>query len=158
MLVPRALVSLLVASLGIVPESPRNAARMPINWVPDPQLVDAALAVSDGDRATIYYNPRILQRIGPSLTAFVFAHEEAHIALGHRRAPGATAEELRVLELAADCEAARRMRAEQPAALSAAIRHFQAQGPRRADTDHPTGDERAVRLLACADAKEPETR
>ena len=35
--------------------------------------------------SVIYYNPLILDRLGPDLSAFFMAHERAHISLQHSR-------------------------------------------------------------------------
>ncbi len=122
-------------------------------------LPDLARAVADPDRPVIYYNPRLMARFGPEISAFVLAHELAHIALGHARpSPGRALTEtekgelerlLRSWELEADCVAAIRLSRERPAALSAAIQFFEQMGESRIDAEHPTGAARAERLNSC---------
>jgi hypothetical protein len=125
-----------------------------IRTVASDSLADLAVAVADPDDPVIYINPRLMARYGPLISAFVLAHEEAHIRLGHRRPAGGPAglaleELLQGFELEADCGAAVELRRIQPAALSEAIRMFQKLGAWRMDPEHPSGSARAARLAAC---------
>jgi hypothetical protein len=95
-----------------------------------------------------------MKQYGAEMTAFVLAHEYAHIDLGHRRPrAGITGDALQRLlqgwELDADCSAAVRLSRERPAALHAAISLFRAMGSDRVDLEHPVGTARATRLIAC---------
>lgn len=88
------------------------------------------------------------------MTAFVLAHEYAHIELGHRRPRGgitrvALERLLQGWELDADCSAAVRLSRERPSALYAAISLFRAMGSDRVDLEHPEGTARATRLIFC---------
>lgn len=124
-----------------------------IRTVPSETLSDLAVAFADPLDPVIYYNPRLMKRYGPEMTAFVLAHEYAHIELGHRRPAAVTREALELLlqgwELDADCLAAVRLSRERPGALHAATSFFHAMGSDRVDREHPTGSARAVRLTAC---------
>lgn len=126
-------------------------------WIVDSTLTDAALAFSDPDRPVVYYNPVILRRNGPALSAFILEHEDAHIQLHHRRSWGGVAESarLRGLELDADCRAAQVLSVSQPEAVAAALRFFRAMGATRVDREHPSGVERAERILSCSRDDEP---
>lgn len=123
--------------------------------VPLDNLRDVAVAVYDDVAPVIYYNPTLMQRVGPLLSAFFFAHEDGHIAFRHTRSyallagvRGQTAL-LQARELEADCYAARQLATENPAAVRAAIRFFGQMGPFRLDQAHPTGAQRAARVLSC---------
>jgi hypothetical protein len=125
-----------------------------IRTVPSETLSDLAVAFADPLDPVIYYNPRLMKRYGAEMTAFVLAHEYAHIELGHRRPAAAVTREVleRLLqgwELDADCLAAVRLARERPAALHAATSLFQAMGSDRVDREHPAGSARAARLTAC---------
>jgi len=127
-----------------------------IRTVPRETLSDLAVAFADPVDPVIYYNPRLMAQYGAELSAFVLAHEDAHIRLDHRRpsVPGAGSREaleqlLQGWELAADCVAAARLARERPAALQAAIGFFERMGPDRVDREHPTGSARAVQLSTC---------
>lgn len=119
--------------------------------IADRRLTDAAVAVVDAARSVIYYNPEILERVGPAMATFILAHEDAHIQLAHVRvSDGATdAARLRGLELDADCHAVGGLRAESPSVVIEAARFFAAQGASRMDEFHPSGAERSERILAC---------
>ena len=125
--------------------------------VVDFSLVDAAVAVADPARPVIYYNPVILARTGPAMSTFIMAHEEAHIQLRHLRAALSRGEaaRLRRLELEADCHAARALAVDAPEAVRAAVAFFGALGATRVDEEHPSGIERARRIVSCAAKHEP---
>jgi hypothetical protein len=133
------------------------ASKLPhIRTVPSDTLTDLAVSFADPDDPVIYYNPRLLERFGPEITAFVLAHERAHIRLGHRRPTPltvGTAEALERLlqswELDADCLAAVWLARERPSALEAATTLFQRMGSGRVDREHPRGSARAAQLQAC---------
>lgn len=117
-------------------------------------LRDVALAAFENGRPVIYYNPVLLQRFGPNLTTFFFAHEYGHIRYGHTGAallagesdPSAVRQRQ---ELEADCYAARTLAESDPEAVGAAIRFFTRLGPLRFDAWHPTGSQRVAKVLAC---------
>ena len=127
-----------------------------VRQVPTDTIRDVALVTFVQGRPTIYYNPVLLDRVGPDLSAFFFAHEYGHIHYGH--SGGALHEgELGTLrqrqELEADCYAAAHLAEQQPEAVEAALEFFLRIGPRRFDAWHPTGSQRAARILSCLPEK-----
>jgi hypothetical protein len=131
------------------------AARMVILEVPDESLRDVAVAVYDPVHPVIYYNPSLMQRFSPELGAFFMAHEHAHIALKHTRASALGADlagrnrQLQGKELEADCLAARQLGSSRRDASLAAVRFFARLGTMQFDDEHPTGTERARKILSC---------
>jgi hypothetical protein len=125
-------------------------------------LQDVALATFENGRPVIYYNPVLLQRFGPRLTSFFFAHEYGHIRYGHTGAALAAAEgdpttQRQRQELEADCYAARTLGESEPETVGAALRFFNRMGPFRFDAWHPSGSQRAAKILACLPQAEGET-
>jgi hypothetical protein len=127
-----------------------------IRTVPSETLSDLAVSFADSASPVIYYNPRLMAQYGPELSAFVMAHEYAHIQLGHRRPSVAAVGSREALEqllqgweLAADCDAAARLARERPGALQAAMVFFERMGSGRVDREHPAGAARAAQLWAC---------
>ncbi|HEX9894047.1 MAG TPA: hypothetical protein VGA78_08975 [Gemmatimonadales bacterium] len=125
-----------------------------IRLIPLDTLSDLAIAYADSTQPVIYYSPRLMQRYGPDISAFVVAHEQSHILLGHRRPSAVTSPHavellLQRWELEADCLAASRLARERPAALVAARDYFQHMGAERVDCEHPTGTARAARIEEC---------
>ena len=117
-------------------------------------LRDVALATFENGRPVIYYNPVLLQQFGPRLTSFFFAHEYGHVHYGHTGAALAAGEgDLSALrqrqELEADCYAARTLSESEPETVGAALRFFTRMGPFRFDAWHPSGSQRAAKILAC---------
>ena len=118
-------------------------------------LPDLAVAVVDLPQPVIFYNPVLASRYGPLLTAFFLAHEYGHIYHRHRRelyarlSDAARDSILRTQELDADCYAAGQRGERRRAATEAALRFFTRLGPFRFDAEHPTGAQRAARILAC---------
>ena len=132
-------------------------ARLAINVreVADSSLQDVAVAVADPLDPVIYYNPRLMTRFGPNLSAFVLAHEYGHIRYGHRRVPSRVsgrAALMRQYELEADCYAAHMLGRVKPAAATVAIEFFLKMGDFRYDEDHPTGTERAAMIAHCVES------
>ena len=126
-----------------------------VRQIADVTLRDVAVAVYDARHPVIYYNPVLLARLGPDLTTFFLAHEQAHIALRHTRsgALGTGLEQrnhsLQQKELAADCLATRTLGREHRAVSQAAARFFSRMGSRQFDNEHPTGAARAANILSC---------
>jgi len=149
-----AIVLLVVASLPRAGVS-QDVLKMRVREVPDSNLRDVAVAVADPGHPVIYYNPRLMERFGPSLSAFVLAHEYGHIRFGHRRIPAGRHVNfdrdsvLRNYELQADCYAAQVLVRVKPADLRVAIEFFRKMGNFRYDTEHPTGFERAREIQSC---------
>ena len=128
-------------------------------------LRDVALTRIEGGVATIYYNPALLEHLGPQLGAFVMAHEEGHVFFGHAAGGLLTSESgfaavRQQQELDADCYAAGGLGARGPDAIRAALRFFAQLGPVRFDRVHPTGAQRVAKILSClppepADSAQP---
>lgn len=136
--------------------TPQTANSHNVRTVARESLTDLAVAFADSANPVIYYNPRLMADYGADFSAFVMAHEYAHIGLGHRRPSGSAAgsrETLELLlqgwELEADCLAATQLARERPASLAAAIAFFERQGLNRVDREHPAGITRAARLATC---------
>lgn len=128
-----------------------------VREVADSSLQDVAVAVADPLDPVIYYNPRLMTRFGPNLSAFVLAHEYGHIRYGHRRVPSRVTDRaalMRQYELEADCYAAHTLARVRPEAAQVAIEFFTKMGDFRYDEDHPTGDERALRITQCLQSDE----
>ena len=127
---------------------------MDVRLIPADTLHDVALAAFERGRPVIYYNPVLMQRVGPELETFFFAHEYGHVHYGHTGSALTAGEgdlgALRVRqELEADCYAARTLSESNPEAVDAAIRFFTRMGPFRFDAWHPSGAQRAAKILAC---------
>lgn len=136
---------------SVIPPAPVLSVRV----LPDTTLKDVAIAVYHPDHPTIYFNPRLMRKLGPALETFFMAHEYAHIDLQHTRASALRTttrgrnQALQEKELQADCLATRRLASVSPAAVEAAIRFFNRQGDTSYDAEHPTGTSRAANLTAC---------
>ena len=117
-------------------------------------LSDVALVTVVNGRPTIYYNPVLLSRVGPEMSRFFLTHEYGHIHHGHTGGALVHDGELDQLrqrqELDADCYAAKHLAESDPAAVQAALEFFLHMGPHRFDAYHPTGSQRAARILACS--------
>lgn len=119
-------------------------------------LPDAAVAIYDSANPRILYNPSLLAQVGRSLSAFLIAHEQGHLAFHHARVRGfglnaslTPVSTLRSYEFAADCYAVRSLRRSRPDAVVAAIRFFQHRATLATDAEHPPMGERADSLLSC---------
>ena len=125
-------------------------------------LRDVAVAVYDRQHPMIYVNPTRMQRFGQQLADFFLAHEFGHIHYHHTRANALTADRQRrdalmqSRELEADCYAAATLGRSDRRAVLEAARFFGQMGPYRFDREHPSGSQRAARILACLPA-EPST-
>ena len=64
---------------------------------------------------------------------------------------------MRQYELEADCYAAHTLARVKPEAARVAIEFFTKMGDFRYDEDHPTGDERALRIAQCLESNESTT-
>lgn len=143
------------ALVGAGRPMPVEQPAAPVTEIADASLRDVAVAIYDPVRPVIYYNPELLHRFSPELAAFFMAHERAHIALRHTRSgalrggSGATDLQLQAKELEADCRAARELGAARRDASMAAVRFFTRLGNNRFDSEHPTGAQRASRILSC---------
>jgi hypothetical protein len=150
------IVAMVVA--GLLPASPQGAQALQrlidVRQIATDTLRDVAVAAFVQGRPTIYYNPVLLQGFGPRMAEFFFAHEYGHLRYGH--AGGALTHEdgevssLRQRqELDADCYAARVLAEQDREAVETALRFFRRMGPYRYDAFHPTGAQRAAKILSC---------
>lgn len=126
---------------------------MDVRQVASDTIRDVALVrVMDG-RPVIYYNPALLERVGPELSSFFITHEYGHIRYGHSGGAlvhdGPLSELRQRQELEADCYAAAHLAEQEPAVVEAALEFFLQMGGRRFDAYHPTGSQRAARILSC---------
>jgi hypothetical protein len=146
----------LATLIGASTDAPVRAVAAPmVAEIADSTLRDVAVAVYSPNSPRIYYNPLLMQRFTPGLQRFFLAHEYAHIALRHTRSSALRAEAgeqdrlLQQKELEADCHAAARLGTSEPEVALEAARFFAGMGSRRFDTEHPTGAQRAARILSC---------
>jgi len=128
-----------------------------VREVPTDTLRDLALVTYEQGRPVIYYNPILMQRVGPQLADFFMAHEYGHIAHGHAGAAlalgGTDVGTVRQRqELEADCYATAALAERNGPAVAAALQFFSRLGPFRFDNLHPTGAQRAAKILACIPA------
>ena len=133
---------------------------MDVRQIATDTLHDLAVAAFENGRPIIYYNPVLMQRVGPELEAYFFAHEYGHVHYGHTgSALTSTESDLSAIrvrqELEADCYAARTLADGDPAAVAAAIRFFNRLGPFRFDAWHPSGAQRAAKILSCLPESAP---
>ncbi len=147
---------LLAALIGAAPAEAQGLHLLPgVAEIESDSIGDIAVAAVDRPQPVIYLNPGMARRYGPLLTRFFLAHEYGHIYHRHTRAgladtPEATRDSiLRAQELQADCYAASQEGADARAATEAALRFFARLGPFRFDNVHPTGAQRAARILLC---------
>src|SRR5690349_20491599 len=127
---------------------------MDVRQIATDTLHDLAVAAFENGRPVIYFNPVLMQRVGPELESYFFAHEYGHVHYGHTgSALTSTESDLSAVrvrqELEADCYAARTLAESEPAAVEAALRFFNRLGPFRFDAWHPSGAQRAAKILAC---------
>jgi hypothetical protein len=148
---------LLAATAGLTTVGAAQSLRLlpGVEELASDTIDDIAVAAVDTTSPVIYYNPRMARRYGPLLTRFFIAHEYGHIYHRHTRLgladmPDAARDSvLRAQELAADCYAAALEGSQAREATEAALRFFTRLGPFRFDAEHPTGAQRAARLLMC---------
>jgi hypothetical protein len=117
-------------------------------------LRDVAVTIFVQDRAVIYYNPMLMATVGSELADFFLAHEYGHVRYGHSGAAlTQTGTDLGALrqrqELEADCYATTVLAERNPEAVQGAVAFFRRMGPFRFDNLHPSGAQRAAKILAC---------
>lgn len=126
---------------------------MDVREVSSDTIRDVALVTVVQGRPTIYYNPVLLARVGPELATFFITHEYGHIHHGHSGGAlvhdGPLSDLRQRQELEADCYAAAHLAESEPAVVDAALEFFLRMGGRRFDAYHPTGSQRAARILSC---------
>lgn len=147
-------IAVAVVMLPARPEGARAVQRLiDVRQVSSDTLRDVALVTLEHGRPVIYYNPELLNRVGPHLATFFFAHEYGHIHSGHSGGALIQEGELSAVrqrqELEADCYAAELLAESDRESVEAALRFFTRLGPLRFDTYHPTGSQRAARILSC---------
>jgi hypothetical protein len=148
--------------LPAAPEGARAAQRLiDVRQIATDTLRDVAVVAFERGRPTIYYNPVLLQGFGPRLAEFFFAHEYGHIRHGHTGGALVHEEEevslaRQAMELEADCYAAGALGERDRESVEAALRFFRQMGPYRYDAFHPTGSQRAAKILACLPPARPE--
>jgi hypothetical protein len=125
-----------------------------VQQVPSDTLHDLALTTFERGRPVIYFNPGLMGQVGPHLAAFFLAHEYGHVRYGHAGSALLDGEgELSLLrqrqELEADCYATRLLADRNAEAVGEALRFFTRMGPFRFDSLHPSGSQRAAKILAC---------
>jgi hypothetical protein len=130
--------------------------------VPTDTLRDVAVTVFERGQPIIYYNPILMETVGPALADFFLAHEYGHVRYGHSGAAlTQTGADLGLLrqrqELEADCYATAVLSERDPEAVQAAVGFFRKMGPFRFDNLHPSGAQRAAKILACMPADGPPT-
>jgi hypothetical protein len=141
-------------------ESQNSPPSPPVREIMLDTLRDVAVAVYDPKGSVIYYNPDYLQRLGPQLSAFFMTHEYGHLALHHTRGHALAGQRqsfnarLQQQELAADCYAAAKLAGKNPSAVEAAVHFFTRMGPFRYDAAHPSGSQRAAKILSCLPSTE----
>ena len=127
----------------------------PVRVIATDTLRDVAVAVYDVRHPTIYINPARMQQFGPELSEFFMAHEYGHIRFHHTRGHALNTDRatrdalIQGRELEADCYAAATLGRTNPRTVLAAAQFFSQMGPYRFDREHPSGSQRAARILAC---------
>ena len=151
-------VAIFFLALGSVPGTLRAQEPLTdVRLLATDTLPDVALTRRENGRAVIYYNPALIERVGPLLRDFFIAHEFGHIFYDHDG--GALAgrdsnlvEVRQRQELEADCYAAARLARSSRASIEAAVQFFSRMGLFSHDRFHPSGSRRAANLLACLPA------
>ncbi len=151
-------VAIFFLALGSVPGTLRAQEPLTdVRLLATDTLRDVALTRRENGRAVIYYNPALIERVGPLLRDFFIAHEFGHIFYDHDG--GALAgrdsnvvEVRQRQELEADCYAAARLARSSRASIEAAVQFFTRMGLFSHDRFHPSGSRRAANLLACLPA------
>lgn len=155
-----------IACAVLLPASPEGAQAtqrlIDLRQIAADTLRDVAVAAFVQGRPTIYYNPALLQRFSSRMAEFFFAHEYGHLRYGHSGAalgtePGATGATRQRQELEADCYAANMLAEHGRESVEEAMRFFRSMGPYRYDAFHPTGAQRAAKLLSCLPPIPPDT-
>lgn len=138
------------AVTGLRAQQPLDDVRV----VATDDIQDVAVTRREFGQPVIYFNPTLVERVGPLLGEFFIAHEFGHVYYNHvggaLAEQDSTVQELRQRqELEADCYAAAKLAVSNRAAVEAAIQFFTRMGPFTHDQFHPSGSRRAANLLAC---------
>jgi len=147
--------AMLILALGGAPGMLRAQEPLTdVRLVATDTLHDVAVTRRESGRPVIYYNPALIERVGPLLRDFFIAHEYGHVF--HDHVGGALAsrdssvDQVRQRqELEADCYAAVRLARTSRASVEAAVQFFTRMGLFSHDHFHPSGSRRAANLLAC---------
>ncbi len=149
---------MLMTTAGLAAMLPHRAEAvqrlMDARQVATDTLRDVAVTIFEQNHAVIYYNPVLMEAVGSELADFFLAHEYGHVRFGHSGAAltqtGADYGMLRQRqELEADCYATVVLSDRNPEAVQAAVAFFRKMGPFRFDNLHPSGAQRAAKILAC---------
>ncbi len=155
-MIHKTLAALLIGGSLMLGPSTADAQCGRVREIPHAGLPDIAMTSADGYGLLIYYNPYVVQQVGPLISAFFKAHEYGHVCLGHVQQQLFNANPFNRQwmslqhEFQADCYAARQLRNSNPAAVRAAIAWFRGQGPIQMVPTHPPGTARAQNIAACA--------
>jgi len=148
-------IAMLTLALGSVPGPLRAQEPLTdVRLVATDTLRDVALTLRENGRPVIYYNPALIERVGPLLRDFFIAHEYGHVFHDHvggalASRDSSVAEIRQRQELEADCYAAVRLAPTNRASVEAAVQFFTRMGLFTHDRYHPSGSSRAANLLAC---------
>jgi hypothetical protein len=137
-----------LAAFAYAALAPAQSARGQVREIANYQINDIAIATADPYGYVIYYNPAVVQQVGPLVATFARAHEYGHIYLGHvARHMQAQDPYTRLMldqqaEIEADLYAARQL-ADQPAVIQATVAFFTHSG-NPGDHTHLPGPQRAL--------------
>ena len=152
-------VTILILALGSVPQGLRaqEPQMTDVTLLPTDTLTDVAMTRREYGHPVIYFNPALIERVGPLLRDFFIAHEYGHVFYDHMGGALAgldsnVAEVRQRQELEADCYAAARLAGTNRASVEAAVQFFTRMGLFSHDRYHPSGSRRAANLLACIPA------
>ena len=149
-------IAMLFLALGSVPGMLRAQEPLmtDVTLLPTDTLSDVAVTRRENGRPVIYFNPTLIERVGPLLREFFIAHEYGHVYYEHvggalAGRDSSLAEIRQRQELEADCYAAARLARTGRASVEAAVQFFTRMGLFSHDRFHPSGSRRAANLLAC---------
>ena len=147
-------IALLFLALGSVPGVLRAQEPLmtDVTLLATDTLSDVAVTRRENGRAVIYFNPALIERVGPLLRDFFIAHEYGHVFYDHvggalASRDSSVAEIRQRQELEADCYAAVRLARTSRASVEAAVQFFTRMGLFSHDRFHPTGARRAANTV-----------
>ena len=148
---------IVVSALLLLPASPKGVLAlqrlMDVQQIATDTLRDVALVHTERPTGHLLQSHDPPACGPPALRVYFIAHEYGHIHGGHTGGALLHEGELSALrqrqELDADCYAAAVLAEQDRDAVDAALRFFTRLGPLRHDNYHPTGSQRAARILSC---------